>query len=285
MRPPTGSCRPKNGTRCDGLPQTIKRLPLFHAFAVGQTDDPGAVGRIDVRVRDLDDGHAVVLVELLKKLHDFAALIAVEIAGGFVRKDEAGLGDEGAGDADKLLLAAGKLIGVEILFADEVEAVEHVADDRAAFPTWDVAVGEGDLEIFGDGEFVEQVVALENEAMVFLLQGEALLRAEFMHGDAVELVFTSPGIVVEAEHMEQGGFARAGGAHDGDEVAGSDVEVDVAQGVEGPALQRVNTFDGAEGNHAETEMGGEEPKGDTNWSSGRGWLPKDSGAGRAVVAG
>jgi len=37
------------------------------------------------------------------------ALLAVEVAGGLVGHDQVGVGDDGAGDRDPLLLAAGEL--------------------------------------------------------------------------------------------------------------------------------------------------------------------------------
>lgn len=104
----------------------------------------------------MDDGHAVVAVQFAEELHDLAALVGVEVAGGFVGENEGGLGDEGAGDAEGLLLAAGELGGVEVFFGD-------------------VAVGARDLEVFVDGEVVEEVVALEDEAEVLFLEFETLL--------------------------------------------------------------------------------------------------------------
>ena len=50
--------------------------------------------------------------------------MGVEIAGGFVGEDDFGVGDDGAGDGDALLLAAGELVGVVVFFFFEVEAVE-----------------------------------------------------------------------------------------------------------------------------------------------------------------
>ena len=114
-------------------------------------------------VSDLDDGHAVVAVQFAEELHDLAALVGVEVAGGFVGENEGGLVDEGAGDAEGLLLAAGELGGVEVFFGD-------------------VAVGARDLEVFVDGEVVEEVVALEDEAEVLSLEFETLLFVELADG-------------------------------------------------------------------------------------------------------
>ena len=67
----------------------------------------GAGGGVGI-VGDHDDGLAVLLVERLEQREDFVAGLAVEVAGGFVAEQDVGIGDDGAGDADALLLAAGE---------------------------------------------------------------------------------------------------------------------------------------------------------------------------------
>ena len=57
-------------------------------------------------VSDHDDGLAVVLVEGLEQRENFVARLAVEVAGGFVAEQDRGIGDDGAGNADALLLTA-----------------------------------------------------------------------------------------------------------------------------------------------------------------------------------
>ena len=79
-------------------------------------------------MRHLDDGDAFV-VQALERLHDLFRLRGVKIAGRLIGEDQLRIGDQGARHADQLLLAAGKLIREEILLADHLETVEHVADD------------------------------------------------------------------------------------------------------------------------------------------------------------
>ena len=76
--------------------------------------------------------------------------------------------------------------------ADDVEAVERVADDRLALGPRDVAVGERDLEVLVDRQVVQQVVALEHEADVLLLQLEALLLVQAMDLGFAETEFPGP---------------------------------------------------------------------------------------------
>src|ERR1700682_617401 len=95
--------------------------------SVFELDDAVAEGGVALGVSDLNDGGAA-FVQALEELHDFVALSGVEVAGGLVGEDELGVLNDRARDPDELLLTSGKLVGEEIFFADDVEAVEDVAD-------------------------------------------------------------------------------------------------------------------------------------------------------------
>ena len=69
-------------------------------------------------------------VEPAEELHDLPALARVEVAGRLVGEEQLRAGNDGAGHRDELLLAAGELAGKEVLLADQLEAVERVADER-----------------------------------------------------------------------------------------------------------------------------------------------------------
>ena len=70
---------------------------------VGQASDDRIVG-------DHDDGAALGM-ELAQQPEDDLFVLGVQIAGGLVGQDDLRIVDEGAGNADALLLAAGKLRG------------------------------------------------------------------------------------------------------------------------------------------------------------------------------
>ena len=61
-------------------------------------------------VCDQHDGDAFA-VECLEQRHDFFAGMAVEIAGGFIGKNQARTIDQGSRNCNALLLTAGNLIG------------------------------------------------------------------------------------------------------------------------------------------------------------------------------
>ena len=59
---------------------------------------------------DHDDGVALA-VDAFELVHDGEGRFGVEVAGGFVGKDDFWVGDDGAGDGGALLLTAGELEG------------------------------------------------------------------------------------------------------------------------------------------------------------------------------
>ena len=189
-----------------------------------------AVGGVHLGVRDLDDGRAFG-VELLEQLHDLAALIGVQVAGRLVGQDDRRLRDERARDGDQLLLSAGELRRVEVLLADDLEAVEHVADQAVALLLLDVAIGERHVEVFVHRQVVQQVIGLEHEADVLLLQVGAVALAQRVNRLAVQEVLAGPRGVVHAQDVQQRRLAGAGRPHDRDELAGLEVERHAAQHV------------------------------------------------------
>ena len=57
-------------------------------------------------MRDHHDGLVVMLVEISQQDQDIVGGLAVQVAGGFITQKQGGIGDDGAGDAHPLLLAA-----------------------------------------------------------------------------------------------------------------------------------------------------------------------------------
>src|SRR6184192_1839695 len=73
------------------------------------------------------------------------------------------------------------------------------------------------------------MIALEDEADVFLLDLHPVLLIEAVDGVVVEVELAGPEAVVHADDMEQGRLPRPGRAHDGDEFPFSDLGVDAAE--------------------------------------------------------
>src|SRR5437867_10283818 len=119
---------------------------FFHNPAVAQLNDAFAVRSVFLRVRDLNDGHAVV-IEFPKQLHDFFALARVQVSRRLVGEQQLRFGDDRTRNADQLLLSAGKLTRIQIFFADDLETVERVGHQRSALTFAVSAIGERDVEV------------------------------------------------------------------------------------------------------------------------------------------
>jgi hypothetical protein len=61
---------------------------------------------------------------------------------------------------------------------------------------------------------------------------------------------------MESEDMEQGGFAGTGGAHDRQEIAVVNFQVDVSQCVERASLEWKDAVDVVESNHEKNKKSG-----------------------------
>ena len=92
----------------------------------------------------------------------------MQISRWLIGKQKFGLGDDGAGYANQLLLPAGKLARIQVLFADDLKTIERVAHQRGAFTLTIMPVGERNIEVLVNGQIVEQMILLEDEADLFV---------------------------------------------------------------------------------------------------------------------
>jgi hypothetical protein len=205
-------------------------LGLGKEPTVREIQDAIAVGGIFLGMGNLNDGGAGI-VESFEELHDLFALRGVQIAGGLIGKNEFGILDDGTGDTDQLLLPARKLIGKQIFLGDDVEAIEGVANQAGTLFLRDIFVGEGNFEIFVDGEIVDEVIGLKDETDIVFVQFVALLGVEFVDGLIEEIVFAGPGAIEHTDDGKQRGLPCPGWSHKGDEFAGLNFESDAAQDV------------------------------------------------------
>ncbi|KAG1081628.1 hypothetical protein G6F40_015417 [Rhizopus arrhizus] len=178
---------------------------------------------------DHDDGLAVLAVELLQQAQDLFGGLAVEVAGGFVADQEGGVGDDRAGNRHALLLAAGQFI--RAVAAAVGQADQGQRDLRIALALRGVEVGQQQrqLDVLLRGQHRHQVVELEHEADVVAAPGRQLAAAHLVDALAFDADLAAAGVVQAADQVEQGGLARTGGAHQRDEVAARDVQVDAVQ--------------------------------------------------------
>src|SRR5206468_6764583 len=160
-----------------------------------------------------------------------------------VGEQKLGLSNNRPRNTNELLLPAGKLTRIQILFANDLETVERVSHERSALTLAVAAIGERDIEVLVNREVVEQMILLEHEADLLVPQRGAFLRLQMMNRGFAQKIFTAPAVVVHSENVQQRGFACARRPHDRDKVAFLNVQIDLAQDVKKLLLrQRIAAF-------------------------------------------
>ena len=203
--------------------------------AAGETRHLGIVG-------DHDDGVARG-VEALEEIDDDALVGGVEVSGGLVGEEDGRVVDQGTGDADALLLSSAELAGEVAGAGAEADAIEGCPGFALVGHGVEVL---GEHDVFYRGEVGDEVELLEDEAD---LVGAEAVELGGAHGgdiDAVDPELSGGGAVEAAEEVDEGGFAGAGGAGDGDPLAGDDGEAGVVEGADGSGVACVFAGDGGE---------------------------------------
>src|SRR5690242_18702040 len=106
------------------------------------------------------------------------------------------------------------------------DLVEHALDAALPLRRWDVVIEQSEFDILADRELVDQIEALEDEADVVLARLGKRDFGEARDLLAVEHVGPAGGAIEHSHDIQQGRLAAAGWAHDGDELALGDFEVD-----------------------------------------------------------
>jgi len=125
-------------------------------------------------VGDHDDGHAELRLQIAEKGEDGFAGGGIEIAGGLVGEKNFGAIDEGAGDGDALLFAAGEFCGAMAKAMGEADALEGFADTGGAIGAIDFGETEWEFDVFFEGHAREKIEGLEDHA-----DGVAAVAGEF----------------------------------------------------------------------------------------------------------
>src|SRR4051812_42720442 len=117
------SLRLRRLAHTSGSQRNISALPLQAALLEVQRA-VGAFGGARI-VRDHDDGLAVLLVQRLQQVEDLVAGLAIQVTRGLVAQQQRGISDDGARDADALLLAAGQFLGLVLHPIAETHELER----------------------------------------------------------------------------------------------------------------------------------------------------------------
>ena len=197
-------------------------------------------------VGDHDDGHAELRPEFAEEREDGFAGGGVEIAGWLVGEKNLRAIDEGAGDGDALLFAAGELRGTVAETMREANALERFANAGGALGAIDFGEAKREFDIFFEGHAREKVEGLEDHANgVATIAGE-IERAKKSDVLAVGEDGAGSGAIETGDEIEQRGFSRAGGAEESEEFVVGDGEGEFVDGTDGRFAHGVVAGDAVE---------------------------------------
>src|SRR3984885_5626229 len=194
-----------------------------HHTPVLEHDAPRAQAIDEVQVVTGDHHRHADVVEALEELHDLEREVRIEITGGLIGDEQRRLADDGAGDADALLLAGRQLERQVALLAEESDLIE-----RRAHALVDLAPGharddERQGDVVGDRPVEEQLVILEHDA-----QAPAELRgAACLDGRGVLVIdeyLTPCRALDERDQLQDAALARTGMTREKHELAGLDAK-------------------------------------------------------------
>ena len=159
--------------------------------------------------------------------HHHLAAAGIERAGGLVGQDDFAAVHQRAGNGHALLLAAGELVGAVVFFAFQAQISQKLSS--AFIPLFLIHAGihGGQRHVFARAQCAQQVVALENKAEFAPAQRGQLVAAHLRSFHAVDLIRAGSGTIETADDVHQRGFAGAGLADDGNEIAFLNGEADV----------------------------------------------------------
>ena len=93
-------------------------------------------------------------------------------------------------------------------------------------PPRHAAVVEREPDVLDDGLEGDEVERLEDETQCAIADAGGPRLAEPRHRRAVKQILAGVEVVEDADDVQEGRLPRAGGAHDGDELAGGDLQAD-----------------------------------------------------------
>ena len=187
-------------------------------------------------VRDDDERGLFFTDQLQEQLQYGDAVARIEIAGGFIGKENVRLIDDGTRDGDALLFAAGELgrevIGAvgETYFGQGGECLIAMVFPRD---------GAGDHDIFQCGEFRQQVIVLEYVADALIAEARLLGTGERVEIDAIDDDLPRLRCFQSRQGVKQRGLPGAAGAAEEDFFPALDGEIDPFQDSEGLFSQTI----------------------------------------------
>ena len=165
----------------------------------------------------------------MEDVHDDALVLLVEIARRFVAEQDARRVDQRAGNADALLLAAGKLRGQVMGALSQTDFFQRF---HGLFFVGHAVVILRDHDVFERGKIADQMELLEDQADLVAADLGQVRGALAADVGAVEDDAAFRGRVHAADDVQHRRLAGAGRPHDGQPLAFVHRQVDMREGVQ-----------------------------------------------------
>ena len=191
--------------------------------------DPVADGVDDLHlVRDDDDRHAKLPVDLCQQLEDLAGRRGVERGGRLVAQQIARAGGQRSGDGDALLLAARELRGIRagaLGKSDELQKLQRTLFCLRAGRSGQL---QREQHVPQHRPLLEQVEVLKDHPDRTPRLQKLLLRQR-REVAAVQQDLSGGRLLQKVDAAHQRGLARAGQADDAEDLAVVDIQADILQ--------------------------------------------------------
>ena len=189
----------------------------------------GGIGVEEGKVVGAHDDGAACVANASQEFHNAFARLGIEVSRGLVGEDDVGVVEDGAGDDDALLLAAGELVRHLVALGLHAHLLEHLGDALLAAVALLPAGGtEDESEVVVDVAVDEELEVLEDNANA-TAEGRYLAAADVAHVVAEHLGAAAVDVELAVHGLHQAGLAGAHGADEIEELAAIDLEVDILE--------------------------------------------------------
>ncbi len=196
-----------------------------------------------------DDRDAVGAVEVEQDVFHHGAGRAVEVSGRFVRKNHAGVVHQCAGDDHSLLLPTREVGGFVFRFVGELQLLERSHPATTTLRATNTRDTEGECDVVEHTRARGQEELLEHKPKRLVAGFVERAATEGGSIPSAQLHLSLTRFVEKGEQVHQGRLARSAFAHNGDGLAGVDIDRDTLECLESGGATTIRLVDVAGREH------------------------------------
>jgi hypothetical protein len=198
--------------------------------AILHVNDPIRVSEHAAVVGNDDDAAIAFAGERAEQIHHHVTALRIERRRRFVGEDNRRIAGDRARDRDALLLAAAEIGRIRVAFGAESHLLQERGRPLACLAARHALEIERERDVRFGGERREEVEALEDESNVVEPDARQILFSKRGHVAAEDVNRAAAGAENAPHDRQQCRLAAAGGPHQQDELAASDVQIDAVEG-------------------------------------------------------